>query len=478
VARRIPDRSPRPARAISHEALVTGLDDDGDGVFTVGRRSRTVAGVLPGERVLVRLPANDDLPAELVEVIAASRHRVTPRCRHAGECGGCSWQHIAYGEQLQLKRDLVQRLLDGALGRGRYPVAPVVPTPAHRDAEAFDPATPWGFRHKVHFAFGPGTRGAVVMGHLRRGSREVAGVSECPVHRGEGNALAFAVRAAVERSGVPCGPPPRGVVRHVVVRASLSSRELLGTLVVTTPDRRLKRVTADVLGSAVPPTGWHLNVHPRPGAFLLGEETRRLAGRERVREDVAGVTFLVSPTSFFQTNVRVASLLAEHVLGAVGSDHRAVLDLYAGLGLFSLPLAIRNHRVTAIEENPAAVRDGELSARVNRIPATACRFVRASVEEGLDRVTRGGASYDAVVLDPPRAGASRQVLRRLCDDVLPARIVYVSCDPAALARDLRVLAGGSAGTARYATAGVTPFDMFPHTAHVETVVTLDRVHPR
>jgi 23S rRNA (uracil1939-C5)-methyltransferase len=177
------------------------------------------------------------------------------------------------------------------------------------------------------------------------------------------------------------------------------------------------------------------------------------------------VSFLISPTAFFQTNVQAAAVMVEFVLDHAGSAG-VVLDLYAGAGLFSLPLARGGARVTAVEENAEAVEDGEASRRFNRISESACRFVRGRVE---DVAARGisETSPDLVVLDPPRGGCPPIVLDWICGRLQPSRIIYVSCNPRALATDLRMPL--SAG---YSAALIQPVDMFPHTAHIETVAVL------
>jgi 23S rRNA (uracil1939-C5)-methyltransferase len=179
---------------------------------------------------------------------------------------------------------------------------------------------------------------------------------------------------------------------------------------------------------------------------------------------VAGVSFLTSPAAFFQTNVPAAEILVKLVLEAVPAA-TSVLDLYAGAGLFALPLARRGNGVIAIEENRAAVDDGEASLRLNRIPSSRCTFVARSVEAGL----RSARTAEAAVLDPPRDGCSPEVVDELFGRLRPRLAVYVSCNPEALARDLaRITTHG------YRIVSMQPVDMFPHTAHVETVVVLAR----
>ena len=441
----------------------------------------TVPFTIPGERARIALrdtrgARTPPKSAILVAVLRPSAHRVTPKCSHFGPeasplgipCGGCSWQHIAYPEQLRLKSQLVQRLLRTALRR----VPAVRPTLAGTSL-----SDPWGYRHKVHFVFGntPGRgrrRGALVMGHYARGSRRIVPVHECPVHDDRGNRAAFALFDAFGPAGVaaaaPADPPGAadagpGVLRSIAVRVATAGPEVMATLVAADDrDKVLRTATRRAMTSPAAPTALHLNMHPRDDGFIFGRETRRISGPERLREEVAGSSFLISPTAFFQTNVHAAATLVRLVLEAV-PESGSVLDLYAGAGLFALPLARRGQRVTAIEENRAAIADGEASARLNRVPPDQCRFIAGRVEAVLTSVR----AADTVVLDPPRDGCSPQVVREILGRIRPARVVYVSCNPEALARDLV-----EAATFPYTIDMVQPVDMFPHTAHVETVVTM------
>jgi 23S rRNA (uracil1939-C5)-methyltransferase len=226
----------------------------------------------------------------------------------------------------------------------------------------------------------------------------------------------------------------------------------------------LRAATRRALDAAAGDTALHVNVHPRANAFIFGDVTRRISGPERLRDEVAGASFLISPTAFFQTNVDAGELLVDLVRRALPAG-APVLDLYAGAGLFALPLALAGHDVVAVEENAAAVADGEASRTLNRVPPARCRWVASSVEQGLGRV----AACHTVVLDPPREGCSPAVREQLFAQRKPALAVYVSCNPETLARDLAVAASHG-----YAIDSLQPVDMFPHTPHVETVAVLRR----
>jgi len=383
--------------------------------------------------------------------------RVQPRCRHHAECGGCLWQDRPYPQQLQDKQATLQALLREALGSGAPMVAPAA-------AEA----VPWAYRGKVHFVCSPGPGGrGLVMGHFRRGSHAVVPIDECPVHADAGNRVAFVIRDVLRavHAGGASRDLTRGAVRHVVVRASRRTGETLATLVVTHNAPALKVAARRIMTSPGAPDGLHLNVHDRPGPFLFGRTTRRLAGVERVREEVAGASFVISPTAFFQTNVDAAERMARVVLGHLAGAGR-VLDLYAGTGLFSLPIARSGAAVVAVESSREAVEDGDISRRLNRVSESTCRFVNAAAEDVA--AGRHGRAVprapDAVVLDPPRSGCAPSVLAWVARDLRPAVVAYVSCNPEALAADARALAA-----LRYRATHVEPVDMFPHTPHIESV---------
>ena len=318
---------------------ITSLDVNGEGLGTLDGRPVAVPLTIPGEDVEARAASRRGGGADLVRVLSPSPHRVAPACRHFGSCGGCSWQHIAYAEQLRLKRRILQELIEAATGPGAPEVLPTLPTPAHDpltaklDAPPSDPPAPWHFRNKAAFVFGPGSQGRpLVMGHFRRRSRSVVPIDECPVHREEGNQAAFLMRDALGRARIPgaSSDGTEGVARHAVVRVAEDTGDWLTTLVVTENVKPLRRasdhfVRAAIRGAtpsgALPQArGLCLNTNDRPGPLMFGRDTRHVAGARAIWERVAGVSFLLSPTSFFQTNVRAARALAAEVLSALSGD--------------------------------------------------------------------------------------------------------------------------------------------------------------
>ena len=387
-------------------------------------------------------------------------------CRHFGVCGGCQSQDVPYGEQLARKRRALQELLWHAAGLQRPAVEPVAGMPVGDDG------MPRHFRHKAAFVFAPkDARGrGLVMGHYAFRSRRVVPVVECPVQSARANQLGFALRDHLSRAQVTAaGPRLEGVLRHVVIRTSHDDREALVMLVVTRNDKSLRKPLRAFLASELRPDGLFVTVHDRDDSYMVGDAVLRIDGRTHIRETRVGPMFLLSPTAFFQTNPDAAAAMVEEVVEQAAafsppSGGLHVLDLYAGSGLFALPLALAGHMVTAVEEHRQAVKDGIANATLNRIPQTRVSFVASRTEDYLARLR---PTPDLVVLDPPRQGCTPPVLQCVFAELRPRQVLYVSCNPAAFASELPgILETG------YTLDRVQPIDMFPHTDHVELVATL------
>jgi 23S rRNA (uracil1939-C5)-methyltransferase len=376
------------------------------------------------------------------------------QCKHFGVCGGCTLPGVPYAEQLAKKRKELSRLL-------ALDVPPFIPSPSES-----------GFRSKVAFEFGPSTpnpvsrdsslrASALVMGHYALGSQRIIPIDECPVHHERGNRIAFALRDRLARARIA-----PGLLRHIIIRATADGREASAMLVVTRNDKSLRTPVRGLLASNERPDGFFVNIHAKPGPYMVGDETIKIEGRSHVKEVVGGMSYLVSPTAFFQTNVGAAEVLVKLVLEEAGGSGR-VLDLYCGSGLFALPLAKAGADVTAVEENRQAIADAESNVRLNRLPPGQIRFVASRVEDLLARA--GKDPWDAVVLDPPRQGLPAAVIEGVFERIRPARVVYVSCNPDSLAKELPVILKSG-----YRVKRVQPVDMFPHTEHIETVVAFER----
>jgi len=446
----------------SRELHITGLAAGGEGVGRHGGMVVLVPGGAPGDRVRVRLirVARNWARAALLDVLEPGRDRVEACCPLFGKCGGCQIQHLSPAAQLAFKRQVVIDALARIGGLGDVPVGDCLPSPDD-----------WGYRNKAQFPTamvraGPHRRLGV--GIYAPGTHSLVEVSDCPIQHPVNNRLLRETVAVANELGVTPYDEDAGtgMLRHILTRVGVRTGEAM--LVLVTREGELPRSQALVqeLGRRVPElTCIAQNVNPRRTNVILGERTRVLAGRPAISEFLGRFRFSLSPTSFFQVNTPQAEAMCRLVAERAAPDPGdTVLELYAGIGTISLFLAERAEMVVGVESSPSAVQDARGNARRNRVENA--YFLAGAAERVLPELARSGLRPGAVVLDPPRKGCSPQVLEALAH-LGPRRVVYVSCDPATLARDLAILAGRG-----YRTHEVVPLDMFPQTAHVEAVATL------
>jgi 23S rRNA (uracil1939-C5)-methyltransferase len=384
-----------------------------------------VRGGIPGERVRAQIIEDKErfAHAHVVEVLAPSPDRVIPRCPHVPECGGCNWQHIDYSRQLELKTDIVR---DQLTRIGRIVDPPVRPTLAS--------PLPWLYRNRVTFSVSEGGQ----LGFKKAASHEVVPIVECHI------------------------TDPRLMLVYDHLDLDLPGLLRITLLAGEDPDDLL--VAFETEGDQEP----SLSVDfPLSCVHLVGGKDAipvNLVGNNHVTHHLAGHRYRVSAGRFFQVNSAVAEMLVEQVLGWLGpSPEETVLDAYCGVGLFTLPLAAHADSVIAVELDPGATEDliknlGEI-ANVD--------VVEGPVEAVLPDLADTEPLHAAVV-DPPRQGLDVAVIDALIE-AGPSRLVYVSCDPATLARDVKRLTRGG-----YALEAVQPFDMFPQTYHIESVSRLVR----
>ncbi|WP_243360347.1 23S rRNA (uracil(1939)-C(5))-methyltransferase RlmD [Fundidesulfovibrio terrae] len=417
-----------------------------------------VEGGLPGSVVSARITREEKsvLRAVAEQVLTPSPHAAEPFCPHFGVCGGCTWQDASYAAQLDWKRDIVSEQLR-RLGGLEAEVAPTVASPEERF-----------YRNKMEFAFGPGQGKILNLGLRERfNPGRVLEVRTCFLMPEP----AMDIVDAVRRLTVGLQLPPyfartgTGAWRHLVLRRSEASGKWLAQLIVgpKTPFKRLRSLGETLMNEFDQLAGVVLDLRRDRSDFAISEARIWAVGEEHLEEELDGLTLRVSAEAFFQTNTRAAALLyAKAVEAARLTGSETVWDLYCGAGGLSLFLARAAKHVTGYEISPAAVEDAQANAQANAV--SNCAFVAGDLK---DAVARKKSTPDVVVLDPPRAGLhpdTAEALLRLA----PARLVYVSCNPSTLARDLGKLARG------YDVASVTPVDLFPHTPHIECVAELVR----
>jgi 23S rRNA (uracil1939-C5)-methyltransferase len=401
--------------------------------------------------------------AESIRIETPSPRRAAPRCRHFGACGGCRFQHLDYETQLELK----ERYLRNALDEGGLPEAAAAVRPITGSPDLY------GFRNKMEFAFGE-KHGELALGlrervmTSRQTYRRTLPLSECPII-GPVVGRVFPVVVDFAREHGLEGFEPatgKGHLRHLVLREGKRTGELMAVLVTADLPELDLGPLAGRLAAAAPELRSFVYASSRRGADLVElERTDLVAGVPFIEEKLAGLAFRVYPPSFFQTNTAGAELLYGRLGDEAGlTPSSRVLGLYCGSGAIELSLAAKAGRVTGIDASPANIANAVENALLNRIDNV--EFLAGTVEALLEAPRPEPA--DVVIVDPPRVGLTGKALQRTVELGAPA-LVYVSCNPASLVRDLRGFA--SAG---YAIVSLSPFDLFPHTPHLETLAVLAR----
>jgi 23S rRNA (uracil1939-C5)-methyltransferase len=407
----------------------------------------------PGDlaEIAVAEVRDDFLRADLVRSVTPSPLRATPPCPHFTNCGGCQWQHLEYGSQLQWKREILQELL---VRVGKLIEVPI--------SAAVAPAGPWEYRSRAQFKVVTGTASGGARPHIgfhQRETHRVVDIDRCPILDGRLNGVLRALRRMRDPGLHRLFPR----LREVWVAVGAGTGEVVVSLFARPQDRAairllFHRIQAEERGLQ--------------GVVLLDGDPRQHPrfvdrhGRGAITEVVGQHRYRVDATAFFQVNGLAAETLTRLAMeGAALTGSERVLDLYCGVGTFTVPLGRLAREIVGIEANPTAAADADHNLRANGVAGA--RVLQAQVEQVLPSLEKEDP-WDLVVLDPPRQGCSRRVLEAIIGMDVP-RAIYISCDPSTLARDLGVLV-----PAGYRCLGIQPIDLFPQTYHLETVAVLER----
>ncbi len=446
-------------RGKTYEMEIHSLGSSGEGVGRYEDFTVFVPGALPGENVeiLVEEVKKNYAKGRMKEILRASGDRVIPRCAVYGRCGGCQLQHMDYMAQLRAKR---QQVIDAAVRIGKCPDVFVEPT--------IGAASPWNYRNKVQFPVGS-KKGQVVIGCFAMGSHEIIDAADCHIQREGNNKIVHTVREIVTALRIPAYNEDKhtGVLRHVVGRVGKKG-ELMVVLVTATKQLPREKEFLRMLRERLPEaTSIHQNIQTYRNNVIMGRDTELLWGRPTILDGIGGLDFHISPRSFFQVNTGQAEVLYGKALEYADlKGHEVVIDAYCGTGTISLFLARKAQKVYGIEIVKPAILDARKNARENNVRNA--EFIVGDATQVMPRLYRQGVRADVVVTDPPRAGCTPVVLETFAA-MRPQKIVYVSCNPASLARDMGILKDLG-----YRAVKVQPVDMFPHTSSVETVALLVR----
>ncbi|KXG78750.1 23S rRNA (uracil-C(5))-methyltransferase RlmCD [Fervidicola ferrireducens] len=441
------------------EMEITGMAHEGQGVGRVNGLAVFVEGALKGEKVLARIEkvSKNYAIARVEKIIVPSPERVELPCPYAEKCGGCSLQHLSYKGQLDFKTQKVKDNLE-RIGHIHTTVL-----------ETIGMDIPFKYRNKAQYPVGK-KDGRAVLGFYKKRSHELVPIRSCLIQHDFSWQVAELVGKWVEKYQIPVYDEVKheGLLRHVITRIGAKTGEVMVVLVINGRKiPRLKELIGALEKNIEGLTSVYLNINTKKTNVILGEENILVYGKPYIMDFIGEIKFTLSPNSFFQVNpVQVEVLYSKALEFSALTGEETVIDAYCGIGTITLFLARKAKKVYGIELVSDAVKDARKNARLNGIENV--EFIEGAAEEVMPRLLTQGVGADVIVMDPPRRGCEEGLLEAAVE-MNPSRMVYVSCNPATLARDLRFLEDRG-----YKTELVQPVDMFPFTHHVECVALIRR----
>jgi len=469
-----------------NEMIRIKIDDMTYGSEGIGRYNGIavfVADSVPGDELKVKLTEikKNFARGQIIEVISPSPDRVPPKCPLANQCGGCQWQHISYPAQLKYKTKIVKETIERI---GKIKNVKIKDIIGMQD--------PWRFRNKIQYPISKSQitnsklqtnhKSQIQMGYYKQGTHDVVDINTCPIEHPKLSRAAKIVKDVLNKLGYSAYDERKlkGLFRHLRARIGFGTGEVLLTFItnekaIPGAKELIKEIVNKCKSDDINIVGICQNINPRHTNVIMGERSWTMWGRDFIYDRISGhqeigrsgkadFKFKVSNTSFYQTNPVQMAVLYDKALEYSGvTKEDTVIDAYSGIGTMAIWFAPHSNYVYGIEEVKEAVHDAAENAELNKIEN--CRFNIGKVQKMLPELSEG----DILVLDPPRGGCEEKVLKTIGRSTLK-KIIYISCNPGTLARDLAYLSEKG-----FSVSEVQPVDMFPHSYHIETVTKLIRV---
>jgi len=448
-----------------NDELVIEIEDigsDGEGIGKYQGYTLFVKNALVGDKVKVKVMKTKKSYgyARLLEIIVESPYRVKARCELAGKCGGCSIQHLDYEKQLEYKQNKVKNCLERIGGfHNEINMEPIIGM-----------EEPYNYRNKAQFPVGRNKEGKVVIGFYAGGTHSIIDTTNCYIQAEVNEQIMKKVRDFLEEYHISIynEEENKGLVRHILTRVGFTTEEIMVCFILNSNELPHKEELIQSLCEIPHMTSISVNVNKEKTNVILGEKVITLWGLPYITDYIGDIKYQISPLSFYQVNPVQTKILYETVLTYADlHGDEVVWDLYCGIGTISLFLAQKAKQVYGVEIVPQAIQDARKNAEINHIRNA--EFFVGAAEEILPKKYLENAIYaDVIVVDPPRKGCEESLLETIIQ-MSPKRVVYVSCDPATLARDLRYLCDRG-----YQVSKVQAVDQFSHSVHVETVVLVSK----
>lgn len=439
---------------------IEDIGSSGEGVGKIDGFTVFVPQAIPGDRVKVKITTLKKRYGigKIIEITQTSRDRVKPICNLFGKCGGCQLMHMAYQAQLDMKRNKVVQALN-RIGKIDAKVHPTIGM-----------ENPYGYRNKAQFPVGI-RNGKAIIGPYEMGSHNIVDTNYCHIQAPITEKITEIIKKYIDdyKIEVYDEVKRRGLIRNIIIRVGFATGDVMVVLVTNGRQLPYKDELIKMLKENIPGLKSVVqNINTRNTNVVLGEETIVLYGEDRIVDHIGESKFNISSKSFFQVNSIQTKILYDKVLEYADlKGNEVVFDIYCGIGTIALYLAQEAKEVHGVEIIDAAIEDARVTAKINNI--NNAKFYVGDAEKVVPNLYKEGLYADIVVVDPPRRGCEESVLETMVK-MAPEKIIYVSCNPATLARDLGYLVEGG-----YKVVEVQPVDMFPQTVHVECVVEIQKV---
>ncbi|WP_338649839.1 23S rRNA (uracil(1939)-C(5))-methyltransferase RlmD [Listeria seeligeri] len=441
----------------SVEITIEDLTHDGNGVGKIDGYPLFIPNTLPGEKVtakIIKLSKNYGFARmENLEVVSAER--VEPPCAVYSKCGGCSLQHLSYVGQLAFKRNQVEETMK-RIGKLNVEVK-----------ETLGMENPWRYRNKSQVPVGF-VNGKLTAGFYQKRSHEIIDMSTCLIQSEQGDFAVQKTREVLAKYGTePYDEKTgKGDIRHIMTRFAHTTGQLMLVLVTTKDRLPFKEEIIRDLTEQLALTSIVQNINPQKTNVIFGDRTKTLWGKDIIEDTIHGIRFAISARSFYQVNPLQTEVLYQQAIEAAElTGEETVIDAYCGIGSISLCLAKKAKHVYGVEIVDQAIQDARANAELNNLSNTT--FETGKAEEVIPTWYKAGIVADVLVVDPPRKGCDEKLLQTILA-MKPKKVVYVSCNPGTLARDMKILSDGG-----YEANQVQPVDMFPMTTHIEAVTVLN-----
>lgn len=446
-----------------YDVVFEDLTHEGAGVAKISGFPLFVPNALPGEQGTVKVVKvkKGYGYGRLMELTKTSPDRTEAPCPIYKQCGGCQLQHLSYEGQLRHKQKVVKEAL-ARIGKVDVTKTTIHPTIGMSD--------PWNYRNKAQVPVGE-REGGLIAGFFQKRTHEIIDMERCLIQQSENDQIVQAVKAICRRYGIRAYDEQahKGWLRHIVVRYGEMTKQAMVVFITRTADfPHKKRILAEITAKFPSVQSIVQNINPKRTNVIFGDETKVLWGSEYIYDCIGSIQFAISARSFYQINPVQTKVLYDKALEYANlTGEETVIDAYCGIGTISLFFAQKAKKVYGVEIVPDAIEDAKRNAKLNGIENV--EFAVGEAETLIPKWHQQGIKADIIVVDPPRKGCGESLLQTIIA-MKPKKVVYVSCNPATLARDIAILEQGG-----YETKEVQPVDMFPHTMHVECCALLMRI---